>query len=227
MSNDIPLNDQNSSNSSSSSSTSSSSSSSHQSSSNTVQDFVTLFEQLKKLANNKSEIAKASKEFTSALAGAFTDFIPDINTAHNFYAYPFTFTSQSNSENKSSSPSNQQECKVSNSTNVIKYDLIDRGASYIYKFYLPGHEKANIDVSVTDNKLTVCSKRNDNQENVVAGSTQEFVVTESDYGSFMRVVSLPKNVDENVNVESSFNNGILQLVFQKQAKSQPKKIIVQ
>jgi HSP20 family molecular chaperone IbpA len=219
MSQDIPLDQTN--NSSSSSSTSSFNSSTE----NTVKDFSTLFEQLKKLGGNRTEFSKNSKDLADNLINIFTSFVPEV-TQSGLYTFPYTFSAKIN-ENKTPKTEetyNSSETEKINSViNIILYDLIDRGASYVFKFYLAGHLKSNIDVTVTDNKLTVTSFR---ARSLAGDVVSRPIKEESQYGQFKRVVDLPKNIDENVNVESSFSEGILELIFQKQAKSQPKKIVV-
>ncbi len=93
-------------------------------------------------------------------------------------------------------------------------DVIDRDNDIVVKAELPGVDKKDLDISVTDNILTIKGT-----------AAQEKKDEKSDYysreirsGSFCRSLSLPSNVDSD-KIEASFRNGLLELTIPKTAKS--------
>jgi HSP20 family protein len=91
-----------------------------------------------------------------------------------------------------------------------RVDVIDREAEIVVRAELPGVDKENVDVSLTDNTITI------------RGSTSHETRDEKgDYhraeifrGSFARTVSLPAGVDGS-QAKANFKNGVLEVVMPK------------
>ncbi|MCC6457095.1 MAG: Hsp20/alpha crystallin family protein [Caldilineaceae bacterium] len=103
----------------------------------------------------------------------------------------------------------------------LPLDVIEQEGEYIVKASMPGVEPDQVEITLTDNVLTIKgeSKResDDNQSN--------YHVRERHYGSFMRQISLPMGVDAD-KVEATHENGVLILHLPKSEASKPKKISV-
>ena len=93
--------------------------------------------------------------------------------------------------------------------------------AYHIELDLPGLDKDDISIDIKDNTLTVSGERKLRDE----VKEEDYYRIESQYGSFERSFSLPKNVDiENIHAEA--NDGVLEIVIPKleNEKDKPKKI---
>lgn len=97
-----------------------------------------------------------------------------------------------------------------------RVDVIDRDAEIVVKAEVPGVKKEDLDVSVTDNTLTIkgSTRREEKEEK------GEYYRCEISRGSFARAVALPDNID-GTKVKATFKDGILELVMPK--LEQPKR----
>jgi HSP20 family protein len=84
---------------------------------------------------------------------------------------------------------------------------------------LPGLEKKNVELNVTDNLLTIRGeKKNEREEN-----NKDYHLVERSYGSFSRSVELPSGVKvEDITAEIA--NGVLKVTVQKPLPKQAKHI---
>ncbi len=88
---------------------------------------------------------------------------------------------------------------------------------------LPGIDEKDIDLSITNDALTISGeKREEKEEN-----TQGYYRMERTYGSFHRRVPIPCQIDKD-KVEATFKKGVLNIVLPKtdEAKQQIKKISI-
>lgn len=97
-----------------------------------------------------------------------------------------------------------------------RVDVIDRDAEIVVKAEVPGVKKEDLEVSVTDNTLTIkgSTHREEKEEK------GEYYRCEISRGSFARAVSLPDNIDSS-KVKANFKDGILELIMPK--LEQPKR----
>jgi HSP20 family protein len=103
-----------------------------------------------------------------------------------------------------------------------RVDVIDRKDEVVVRAEVPGVDKKDLDVSLTDNTVTI------------KGSTKhEKTVEEGDYhrsemtrGSFSRTVSLPGDV-EGEKAKATFKDGIVELTMPKRAQSKRRTIKVE
>lgn len=100
-----------------------------------------------------------------------------------------------------------------------KVDVIDRDAEVMVRAEVPGVDKDDLDVSVTDHTVTIKGKtRHEEKE-----EKGDYYCCEISSGSFSRTVALPSDVDTE-SVEASFKDGVLELKMPKVAKAQRRTI---
>lgn len=93
---------------------------------------------------------------------------------------------------------------------IPKVDVINRDDEVLIKAELPGVKKDDIDVSMTDNMITIKSSTRKEQEE----EKGDYFYREISEGSFSRSIALPAEV----NIEKSqakFKNGVLELKLPK------------
>lgn len=105
---------------------------------------------------------------------------------------------------------------------VPHVDVVDRDQEIVVRAELPGVDKDDLEVSMTDNTVTI-----------KAVTSQEEKEEKGDYyrheisrGSFARTVTLPGGVDGSKG-KARFKNGILELTLPKLEKSRRKRITVE
>ena len=103
-----------------------------------------------------------------------------------------------------------------------KVDIIDRDTEIVVKAELPGVVKEDIDLSITDNTVTIKATTS-HEEKEEQGN---YYRSEISRGSFSRTVALPGDVDAD-KAKASFNDGILELTIPKQEKSHRKSVTVE
>ncbi len=103
-----------------------------------------------------------------------------------------------------------------------KVDIIDRETEIVVKAELPGVAKGDIDVSMTDNSVTI-KGRTSHEEKEEKGN---YYRCEISRGSFSRTVPLPADVNAD-KAKATFTDGILELTIPKEEKSHSKSITVE
>ena len=101
-------------------------------------------------------------------------------------------------------------------------DVTEQKDAFIVKATLPGFAPENVDITVTDNVLTIKATASET-ENVDDSS---YHLKERYYGSCFRQIELPIEVDAN-NAKATFQHGVLTLTLPKAAKVEPKTIKVE
>ena len=88
---------------------------------------------------------------------------------------------------------------------------------------LPGLDRKDVDVSLTDNALTIKGEKKSERDEAKKG----YHLTERSYGSFYRAIPLPSGVDTD-KASAEFKNGVLTVTLPKtqEALSRVKKIEV-
>jgi len=87
-------------------------------------------------------------------------------------------------------------------------DVLEREGQLVVRVDLPGMNKEEVKVEVTDEWLTVQGERTEEKKEKRKG----FRYSECRYGSFYRAVPLPEGVDTTKAV-AEFNNGVLEVVM--------------
>ena len=97
---------------------------------------------------------------------------------------------------------------------VPKVDVVDRESEVVVKAEVPGVEKKDLDISVSDNTVTIKgSTRHEEKE-----EKGDYYRCEISRGAFSRTVTLPANVDGG-KAKANFKDGVLELVLPKVEKS--------
>ena len=91
-----------------------------------------------------------------------------------------------------------------------RVDIIDRDAEVVVRAELPGVDKKGLDVSLSDNMVTL-KGRTRHEEKEEKG---DYYRSEITTGSFARTLTLPGNVDS-ARAKASFKDGILVLTVPK------------
>ncbi len=102
------------------------------------------------------------------------------------------------------------------------FEVKETKDGYLFRADVPGVREADLDITVTRNRLTVSGKREADKEE----STDTFYAYERAYGSFTRSFTLPEGVDANA-VHADLKEGVLTLLVRKTPEAQPKKIAIQ
>ena len=100
-------------------------------------------------------------------------------------------------------------------------DIIDREKEILVRAELPGVNKKDLDISVTDNLLVI--KGISSYETKT--EKEEYFSSEIKKGSFSRSIALPANVDTS-KIKANFNNGLLELTIPKSSTSKKQSIKV-
>ncbi len=101
-------------------------------------------------------------------------------------------------------------------------DVHEEDKQYIVKADLPGINKDHLDVSVSDNVLTIRGERKEERQLKTKGSWH----SERWYGSFSRSIELPAEADVS-SIKASFSEGVLELTIPKTENARPKQIKVE
>lgn len=97
---------------------------------------------------------------------------------------------------------------------VPKVDVVDRENEVVVKAEVPGVDKQDIDVSVSEDTVTIKgSTRHEEKE-----EKGDYYRCEISRGAFSRTVALPANVDGG-KAKANFRDGVLELVLPKVEKS--------
>lgn len=95
-----------------------------------------------------------------------------------------------------------------------KVDVVDRENEIVVRAEVPGVEKKDLDVSVSDNAVTIKgSTRHEEKE-----EKGDYYRHEISSGSFSRTVALPAEVDGS-RATADFKDGVLELTLPKMEKS--------
>ena len=101
-------------------------------------------------------------------------------------------------------------------------DLIDKKDKLIAKVELPGAEKKDVKLSLTDNSLTIQGVVKKDEEI----KKEDYYFRERAYGNYARTISLPTEVDKD-KISAKFKNGILEITMPKKPEVQPKEITIE
>ncbi|MGJ7460836.1 Hsp20/alpha crystallin family protein [Halomonas sp. MA07-2] len=102
-----------------------------------------------------------------------------------------------------------------------KVDVIDRDAEVVVRAEVPGFEREELDVTVTDGAVTI---KGDHREESKK-EEGEYFHSEISRGSFTRTVALPGEIDAD-KAAASFKNGVLELTLPKHKKANRRKVEV-
>ena len=101
------------------------------------------------------------------------------------------------------------------------FEVKETKDAFVFRADLPGVKDADLDVKLTQNRLSISGKRE--SEKTEKGDT--YYTTERSYGSFTRSFTLPDGVDAD-QIKAELKEGVLTLSLPKKPESQAKKIAV-
>jgi len=105
----------------------------------------------------------------------------------------------------------------------VPLDVIENDDEFIVKANIAGLDPENIDITYTDNTLTIKGELSDEREKT--GEQGRYHLRERHYGSFSRTISMPGSVDVE-HIEAETKNGVLELHLPKKEEVKPKRIAV-
>jgi HSP20 family protein len=100
-------------------------------------------------------------------------------------------------------------------------DVYEEKDEIVVKAELPGMEKNDIEVNISDSELTLKGEKK-KEEKV---EEENYYRCERSYGAFLRSVELPKEVQAD-KIKASFKNGILEVRLPKTEEAKTKEIKV-
>ncbi|WP_245688318.1 Hsp20/alpha crystallin family protein [Thiohalomonas denitrificans] len=89
-------------------------------------------------------------------------------------------------------------------------DIIDREAEIVLRAEMPGIDKDSIDVSMSDNSVTIRGSSHHEEKE----SEENYYRSEISRGAFSRTVTLPADVDGD-KTKATFKEGVLELTMPK------------
>ncbi|MCI5142415.1 MAG: Hsp20/alpha crystallin family protein [Candidatus Electrothrix sp. ATG1] len=95
-------------------------------------------------------------------------------------------------------------------------DLSSSDKEYTVTVEIPGAEKEDIKIEVSNNVMTIRGEKKQKKEEENKNHHQQ----ERFYGSFQRVLSLPKDADQN-NIKANFRQGVLTVTMPRKAMPKP------
>lgn len=102
-----------------------------------------------------------------------------------------------------------------------KMDLVEKEGSYLLNAELPGFNKEDLSVTVSDDVVTLSGKKETSREE----EKEEYHVKEMRSGSFSRSFRLPVEIDEQ-RIEATYRDGVLTVHMPHKEASKARKIEV-
>ncbi|NGP76578.1 Hsp20/alpha crystallin family protein [Balneolaceae bacterium YR4-1] len=100
-------------------------------------------------------------------------------------------------------------------------DMSETENAYILTMDLPGLKKDDVDVSFTDNRLTISGERSRETKE----EDKDFIRKERYLGKFSRAFTMPADVVED-KIKATFKNGVLTVDIPKAEVKKPKKVSI-
>lgn len=101
-------------------------------------------------------------------------------------------------------------------------DLVENEEGFLVTCDLPGVDQKNLDVSITNNVLTI---RGEKRQEKSTGAEETSYRKEIWSGSFQRTISLPATANAE-NVDAGMKNGVLTIRIGKREEAKPRRITV-
>ncbi len=98
-------------------------------------------------------------------------------------------------------------------------DVAETKNELVVKAEVPGMDPKDIDISLSDGVLTIRGEKRQEKEEKEA----DYHVVERSYGSFMRSVQLPTEVQSD-KISASYKNGILRITLPKSEEAKKKEV---
>ena len=104
---------------------------------------------------------------------------------------------------------------------ALVVDLFEEKDDIVVKAEIPGLDKDNISVNLSDHTLTIKGEKNKEEE----VKEENYYRSERSYGSFVRTLELPKDVHAD-KVKATFKNGVLEVRMPKTEEAKAREIKV-
>jgi len=104
---------------------------------------------------------------------------------------------------------------------VLPLDVIETDDGYIVKASLPGVNPEDIDITFSDNILTIQGEIKEDVEE----EQGRYLLRERRFGLFQRSIALPERVDAD-KIEATYEDGVLVLFIPKVEEIKPKRISI-
>jgi len=101
-------------------------------------------------------------------------------------------------------------------------DMYDKEKEIVVKAEVPGMDKKDINISVSDSTLTIKGEMKKEEET----KEEDYYYAERSYGSFSRRLELPAKVQES-KIKANFKDGILEIHLPKAPESKAKEIKIE
>ncbi|MBW1715097.1 MAG: Hsp20/alpha crystallin family protein [Deltaproteobacteria bacterium] len=106
-------------------------------------------------------------------------------------------------------------------TLVPAFDIFENDKAYVITGEIPGVDAKDLDVTLTDDILTIKGEKRQESEN----KDENYYRIERRYGSFERTFEIPKNVKTD-NLDATYKDGVFKLSLPKAEVVEAKKIEV-
>jgi HSP20 family protein len=104
----------------------------------------------------------------------------------------------------------------------LALDVVENPDEYLVKASLPGINPDDLEITFTNNTLTIKGEVKDDQEFDQA----QYHVRERRYGTFARSISLPSGIESD-KILANYENGVLKLHLPKAEEVKPKRIQIE
>ncbi len=104
---------------------------------------------------------------------------------------------------------------------VPALDVSETKEAVIVRADVPGIDPNNLEITLSGNTLTIRGEKKQEREE----KGENFYRMERSYGSFVRTIQLPVEVEPD-KVEASYKNGVLKITLPKKSEAQGKQIPV-
>ena len=101
------------------------------------------------------------------------------------------------------------------------FEVKETQNAFVFTADMPGVEEKNLEVKLTNNRLTITGKR----ESEKTEQNETYYATERSYGSFARTFTLPEGFDGD-HAGAELQSGVLTVTIPKKPEAQPKKVTV-
>ena len=118
----------------------------------------------------------------------------------------------------------QKNASVNNQAEFSpRMDISETEQAYVIHAELPGVQKEDIKISISEDKILSISGEKKKSEQV---QDENFVRMERFYGTFLRTFTLPEHIQSS-SIKADFTNGILEISLPKSELIKPKEITVE
>ena len=103
----------------------------------------------------------------------------------------------------------------------VAFEVKETKDGYVFKADVPGIKESDITINVTDSRLVVSGKREEEKKQ----EDETYFSYECSYGSFTRSFTLPESVDGD-KVSANLKDGVLTINVPRKSGAQPKKVAI-